>query len=195
MIPQLLSITNGKRAIKTERNSTEFGDEQRLRLDVKLKRELGDGILALLEDECTQDIVLNPDSSLWVKSLGKGFVRFDQMPPVRAASTLGTIAASCDAVLNDEHPILETELSIDGSRFEGITIPVVRQPVFAIRLRPRRIFSLDDYEVSGILTGEDDPLNRPRCHQDFGASVRGMRHVEVLRAAICQRKNILIADM
>jgi hypothetical protein len=35
--------------------------------------------------------------------------------------------------------------------------PVVRQPIFAIRLRPRRIFSLAEYESGGILTHKDDP--------------------------------------
>jgi type IV secretion system protein VirB11 len=163
------------------------------RLDTKLKRELGQQVLVLLEDERTEDIVLNPDSSLWVKRMGEGFVRFGHMPPVRAASALGTIAAWCGMVLNEEHPILETELPIDGSRFEGITAPVVRQPVFAIRLRPRKIFSLEDYEAEGIVTWKNDPRNRHRCGGDFAAAVRGLRHAEIIRAAVAARKNILIA--
>src|SRR5271169_109321 len=136
--------------------------ERSNRLDVKLRRELGELVLALLGDERTEDIVLNPDSSLWVKRMGEGFVRFGHMAPARAASALGTIAAWRGTVLNHDHPILETELPIDGSRFEGITAPVVRQPVFAIRLRPRKIFSLDEYEAGGIVTGKGDPLNRHR---------------------------------
>src|SRR5260370_6100285 len=193
VIPELLSITNGSTARKSERNYTQFASEQHQRLNVKLRRELGDPVLALLGDERTEDIVLNPDSSLWVKRMGEGFVRFGNMAPARAASALGTIAAWRGTVLNHEHPILETELPIDGSRFEGITAPVVRQPVFAIRLRPRKIFSLDEYEAGGIVTGKDDPLNSHRCGNDFAASVRGLRHVEIVRAAIGERKNILIA--
>jgi P-type conjugative transfer ATPase TrbB len=168
-------------------------DEQHHRLDVKLRRELGEQVLTLLEDDPTEDIVLNPDSSLWVKRIGEGFVRCGWMVPTRAASALGTIAAWRETVLNHEHPILETELPIDGSRFEAITAPVVRQPVFAIRLRPRKIFSLDEYEAGGILTGKNDPLNMHRCGQDFAASVRGLKHVEIIRAAVGERKNILIA--
>src|SRR5215831_13851541 len=140
--------------------------EQHQRLDVKLRRELGEQVLALLSDERTEDIVLNPDSSLWVKRMSEGFVRFGQMPPVRAASALGTIAAWRGTVLNHENPILETELPIDGSRFEGLTAPVVRQPVFAIRLRPRKIFGLEDYEAGGIVSWKNDPRNRHRCGQD-----------------------------
>src|SRR5205085_4164662 len=167
--------------------------ERSNRLNVKLRRELGEQVLALLGDEGTEDIVLNPDSSLWAKRMGEGFVRFGNMAPARAASALGTIAAWRGTVLNHEHPMLETELPIDGSRFEGITAPVVRQPVFAIRLRPRKIFSLDEYEAGGIVTGKDDPLNRHRCGDDFAASVRGRGHAEIIRAAVGARKNILIA--
>jgi type IV secretion system protein VirB11 len=34
--------------------------------------------------------------------------------------------------------MLETELPLDGSRFEGLVSPIVRHPVFAIRMRPKR---------------------------------------------------------
>jgi hypothetical protein len=67
--------------------------ERSNRLDVKLRREFGDLVLALLGDERTEDIVLNPDSSLWAKRMGEGFVRFGNMAPERAVSALGTIAA------------------------------------------------------------------------------------------------------
>ena len=46
-------------------------DEHQHRLDTKLKRELGDQVLGLLNDDRTEDILLNPDgpsgSSAWVK--------------------------------------------------------------------------------------------------------------------------------
>src|SRR5207245_920045 len=119
--------------------------------------------------------------------MSEGFSRLCEVPPAQAASALGTIAAWRGTVLNHEHPILETELPIDGSRFECITAPVVRQPVFAIRLRPRKIFSLDEYEAGGIVTGKDDPLNRHRCGHDLAAAVRGLRHAEIIRAAVGTR--------
>ena len=76
------------------------------------------------------------------------------MASAHAASALSTIAALRGTVLNHQNPIIETELPIDGSRFEGIVSPVVRRPVFAIRLRPRKVYSLDEYETSGILVGQ-----------------------------------------
>src|ERR1035441_9900059 len=167
-------------------------DEQHQRLEVKLRRELGDQILRLLDDSLTEDILLNPDGSLWVKQMGQGFSRIGEMPAAQAASALGTIAAWRGTVLNHEHPILETELPIDGSRFEGIVSPVVRRPVFAIRLRPRKIFSLNDYEADGILTDSDDPLNKLRRQDDFLDALRGLNHEDVIRAAVRARKNILV---
>jgi type IV secretion system protein VirB11 len=109
-----------------------------------------------------------------------------------ALSALSTIAAWRGTILNHANPILETELPIDGSRFEGIISPVVRNPIFAIRLRPRKIFSLAEYQQSGILTGKDDPLNTLRKRDDFAASVRGLDHAEIIRAAVAARKNILV---
>jgi len=172
-------------------------DEQHQRLEVKLRRELGEHILRLLDDNLTEDILLNPDGSLWVKRVGHGFSRIGEMPAAQAASALGTIAAWRGTVLNHEHPILETELPIDGSRFEGIVSPVARRPIFAIRLRPRRIFSLNDYESDGILTDGADPLNQLRRRDDFLDGVRGqedkkMSHGDVIRAAVRARKNILV---
>src|ERR1700721_2950768 len=162
-------------------------EEQQQRLEVKLRRELGDQVLRLLDDHLTEDILLNPDGSLWVKRMGYGFSRIGEMPAAQAASALGTIAAWRGTVLNHEHPILETELPIDGSRFEGIVSPVARRPIFAIRLRPRKIFSLDDYEADGILTDGTDPLNQLRRRDDFLDGVRGqkheMSHADVIRAA------------
>src|SRR5712692_9238081 len=151
-------------------------DEQHQRLEVKLRRELGDQVLRLLDDNLTEDILLNPDGSLWVKQMGQGFSRIGEMPAAQAASALGTIAAWRGTVLNHERPILETELPIDGSRFEGIVSPVVRRPVFAIRLRPRKIFSLDEYEADGILTCKNDPLNRLRKRDSFIEDSRGLSH-------------------
>jgi type IV secretion system protein TrbB len=167
-------------------------DEQHQRLEVKLRRELGDPVLRLLDDNLTEDILLNPDGSLWVKRMGHRFSRIGEMPAAQAASALGTIAAWRGTVLNHEHPILETELPIDGSRFEGIVSPVARRPIFAIRLRPRRIFSLNDYESDGILTDGADPLNQLRRRDDFLDGVRGLKHGDVIRAAVRARKNILV---
>jgi type IV secretion system protein VirB11 len=169
-------------------------DEHQQRMQLKLTRELGEQILGLLDDPRTEDILLNPDSSLWIKRMGDGFTRFGEMSPTLASSALSTVAAWRGTILNHQNPILETELPIDGSRFEGIVSPVVRNPAFAIRLRPRKIFTLDEYEDSGILTTKDDPVNRLRRRHDFASTVRGQKHSDIIRAAVCARKNKLVVE-
>jgi type IV secretion system protein VirB11 len=167
-------------------------NEQHIRLEAKLRRELGDTVLGYLAEETTEDIVLNPDSTLWVKQMGSGFRLIGSMPPAQAASALNTIAAWKGTVMNHERPVLETELPLDGSRFEGIVSPVVRLPVFAIRLRPKKIFSLADYERSGILTCKSDPCNCVRKRDTFVESASGRSHAEIIRAAVAAKKNILV---
>jgi len=173
-------------------NAAVINDEQHQRLEVKLRREFGDIVLKSLADDRTEDILLNRDSSVWVKRMGEGFSRIGEMSAAAAASALGTVAAWRCTVLNHERPILETELPIDGSRFEALVPPVVRRPVFAIRLRPRRIFTLQEYEAGQILTEKDDPVNRLRRNDDFAASLRGLKHAEIIRAAVRARKNLLV---
>lgn len=167
-------------------------DQTHQRLEVKLRRELGDLVMGLLLDERVEDVLLNPDSSLWVKRMGQDFTKIGAMAAETAISALSTIAAWRGTVLNHSNPILETELPIDGSRFEGIVSPVVRNPIFAIRLRPKKIFSLADYQNAGILTAKDDPINKLRKRDDFSVSVRGLSHAEIIRAAVIARKNILV---
>lgn len=149
-------------------------------------------MLGALGDPKTEDIVLNPDCRLWVKLQGAGFVSVGIMHAAQAQAVIGTIAAHRGTVANYDHPILETELPLDGSRFEGIVHPVVRRPTFAIRLRPRRVFTLEDYEAGQILSYSEDPGNEQRRRRCFSERVRGLSHAEIIRAAIRDRKNILI---
>ena len=97
-------------------------EEQRQRFEAKLKRELGDLILAHLADPRMEDILLNPDSMLWVKRMGEGFLPVGEIPPAQAASAMNTIAAWKGTSLNHERPMLETELPLDA---EVETVPCI----------------------------------------------------------------------
>jgi type IV secretion system protein TrbB len=170
---------------------SEVSNEHHQRLETKLKRELGDLILDILQEDLVEDIVLNPDSVIWAKQMGSGFTRIGQMSGSQAICAMNTIAAMRAMVLNSEKPVLETELPLDGSRFEGLIPPVVRHPIFAIRRRPKRIFTIDQYTESGILTTKSDTLNRLRRRENFSDQLAGLTHAEILRAAIAAKKNIL----
>jgi len=173
---------------------TDIGTEQQARLDSKLRRELGESILEALANEATEDICLNPDGRLWIKRMGEQFVCLGSMLPVHALSAMGTIATQRGTSINHEHPILETELPLDGSRFEALVSPVVRRPVFAIRMRPRRIFTLEDYERAQIITDRNDPLSRSRVRLGFHERIRNCKlsHGDIIREALRAKKNILI---
>jgi type IV secretion system protein VirB11 len=166
--------------------------DQRARLDEKLKRELGEMVLTALSDPGTEDVVLNPDCALWANRHGEGWVRLGEMPPAQALAAMGTVAAQKGTVINHERPILETELPMDGSRFEAVVPPVVSRPVFAIRERPRKIFTLEEYEQAGILTDRHDARNLAQRRSRFDETLDGLSHAGVIRRAVADRKNILI---
>jgi P-type conjugative transfer ATPase TrbB len=143
-------------------------NRRRARLIEKLKRELGPAILEALADPGVVEVMLNPDGRLWLDVLGVGMHDTGvRMEPAQTESLLGTVATMLGTVVNAEHPILEGELPLDGSRIGGALPPVTANPTFAIRKRAIRLFTL---------AGALDP-----------------GHAEILRAAISRRENILIA--
>jgi Flp pilus assembly CpaF family ATPase len=163
------------------------------RYRAKLRRELGPVVLDALADHAVEDVLLNADGALWIKRAGEGFSKIGTLRASEALSAINTVAACHNTVVNHDVPILETELPLDGSRFEALIPPVVSAPVFAIRVRPRQIYPLSAYAESGVLTNATDPANRGRRRGEaFAALVRGREHIEVLRTSIAHRKNILI---
>ena len=100
---------------------------------------------AALDDPAVVEVVLNPDGRIWVERLGEPMVAAGNMSAPNAASLLGTVAASLDTVVTADAPIVEGELILDGSRFEGVLPPVVRAPVFAVRKRASAVIPLADY--------------------------------------------------
>jgi hypothetical protein len=54
------------------------------RLDQKLRRELGEGVLKILADGQTEDICLNPDSTLCVKRTSQPLEIESEMSPSQA---------------------------------------------------------------------------------------------------------------
>jgi len=67
---------------------------------------------------------------------------------------------------------ISAELPETGERFEGLLPPVVAVPAFAIRKPAVAVFTLGDYVAAGIMTASQ---------------------AEVLRVAVAERRNILVA--
>ncbi|WP_151869222.1 P-type conjugative transfer ATPase TrbB [Acinetobacter soli] len=126
-------------------------DANTLRVLEKLKREMGSQILDLLNQDDVVEIMLNPDGRLWCERIGANMECIGEMSAPNAISMMNTIAKLLDTVITSEHPILECELPIDGSRFEGVIPPVVLSPTFALRKKAKKIFTLDDYVRDEIM--------------------------------------------
>lgn len=124
---------------------------QPTRTTTKLSRDAGDLVLSALRENNVIEILLNPDGSLWIDSLSCGLKPLGRMSASTAMSFIATVASSLETIVTREHPIIEGELEIDGSRFEGIVPPVVERPVFAIRKKAPKVFSLNDYVQQGTL--------------------------------------------
>lgn len=134
---------------------TGFGEgvsEARRRLIDKLQRELGPEVLRALEDPAVVEVMLNPDGKLWQDRHGTGMEEIGRMAPTRASNLLGTIANMLGTTVGADRPILEGELPLDGSRFEGVLPPIVEGPAFNIRKKALLVYSLADYVRQGVLT-------------------------------------------
>jgi len=94
------------------------------------------------------------------------------MAPNQAENLIGTVAAALNAVASAQNPIVEGELPLTGSRFEGLLPPIASSPCFVIRKRAAVLYTLDDYIKNNIIT----------CAQAIA-----------LRDAISKRCNIVIA--
>ena len=162
-------------------------DQLHVRLEEKLRRELGPAVLDALADPRVIEVMLNPDGRLWIDELGIGMRDTGtRISAAQAENLLGTVAATLGCVITPERPVLEGELSLDGSRFCGLLPPVVLGPAFCIRKAAALVYSLDDYVREGILDGS--------VHADVISLDRptGSGHADALRNAIRTRQNILV---
>jgi type IV secretion system protein VirB11 len=149
-------------------------------------------IPALLAEDTVLDVCVNPDGSLWVNRLGKGFTKEGNFAAADSALLLSGIATVRDLALNEKSPILETIFPLTGDRIEGLVPPIVTAPAFAIRTRQKQLYELKDMADLGILTHKQDALNQKRHRDDFLDHVDGLNHIEVLQLATKYRRNVLL---
>ena len=86
--------------------------------------------------------------------LGEQIRPIGTMSGSSAEAAMRTIAAYHHATITRDNPSIECELPLDGSRFAGQIPPIVSAPVFAVRKRASRVFTLDQYVAAGIMTAE-----------------------------------------
>jgi type IV secretion system protein TrbB len=142
------------------------------RLSDLLATALGPSVTELLKDDLVSEIRLNADGSLWVHRLGEGKFRSEAfISPINAQRAIYAVAFGVNEICNESHPSISAELPKTGERFQGIIPPLSKSPVFAIRKKAVRVFSLEDLQIQEIITKET-------CNY--------------LINAVLQRKNILV---
>ena len=138
-----------------------------------LRTALGISIGAWLEDPAVIEVMLNPDGKLWVDRLGSGIADTGEYMSAQDGERIVRLVAHHVGVeVHGASPRVSAELPETGERFEGLLPPVVAAPTFAIRKPAVAVFTLDDYVIAGIMDRHD---------------------AEVLRTAVAERKNILVA--
>lgn len=120
--------------------------------NAQLEAELGEDVLSALNDPSVVEIMLNPSGVLYAERLGEGMSVIGSMSGPNGLSLLGTVAHSLGTVINPDSPIVEGELSVDGSRIEGLIPPIVSAPAFTIRKKASSVFTLKQYVATNVMT-------------------------------------------
>lgn len=138
-----------------------------------LRTALGPSIALWLEDAEVVEVMLNPDGRLWIDRLTGGLVDTgERLSPSDGERIVRLVAHHVGVEVHSGSPRVSAELPETGERFEGLLPPVVAAPAFAIRKPAVAVFTLSDYVVAGIMN---------------------TRQAETLRAAVADRRNILVA--
>jgi len=149
--------------------------ESQRRLYEKLHHDLGERIIALLEDRDVNEIMVNPDGKMWVDSSTRGLFYLYDLNRSEVFSIINGIAGIHNFVVTQHNPRLEAELPfykcMRGERFTAQVPPIVSSPSFTIRKKSEIIFTLEDYIKTKRMT---------------------VKQSEVLQELIRKRKNILV---
>jgi len=138
-----------------------------------LRTALGPAIAAFLEDPTIVEVMLNPDGRLWIDRLSTGLADTgERLSAADGERIVRLVAHHVGAEVHAGAPRVSAELPETGERFEGLLPPVVAAPAFAIRKPAVAIFTLENYVAAGIMTEGQ---------------------AEVLRRAVAERRNILVA--
>lgn len=119
-----------------------------------IEHNLGPDVLEAVADDTVTEIMLNPDGALWIEKFGRAATRVGAVEPDHTEVAIILIAGYHDQLPTAEKPIVEGELPLDGSRFQGLLPPIVLGPSYTIRKRPAVVFTLDDYVRAGNLSLE-----------------------------------------
>lgn len=119
-------------------------EESRNRLLRALEEDLGPVVQRYMSDPACEDIALNENGIIHVKRMGEGWQSVGTMSENKALGVFSSLALFNGVPTDSAWPVLETVLP-SGNRIEAVLPPITRAPVFSIRLRAHRIYTLADY--------------------------------------------------
>src|SRR6201991_5046735 len=138
-----------------------------------LRTALGPAIARFLEDPAVIEVMLNPDGRLWIDRLSGGLAETtERLSAPDGERIVRLVAHHVGAEVHAGSPRVSAELPGTGERFEGLLPTVVAAPAFAIRKPAVAVFTLQDYVAASIMTANQ---------------------AEMLRCAVADRRNILVA--
>ena len=135
-----------------------------------LRHSCGPLFMDALEDPDVIEIMLNPDGSLWIEKYGQEHEPIGLISVAQSRLILSQVASGLNLTVNEKNPIVEGEFPLDGSRFEGTFPPIVGPgPSFSLRKKASRVFTLEEYMLSGSLTPEAVAIieNAVHCRQNI----------------------------
>jgi type IV secretion system protein TrbB len=138
-----------------------------------LTRAIGPAIARALDEPDVVEALINADGRLRVDRVGRGIEDTDTVLTIaEREAAVRLLAAAAHEIVSPDRPCLSATLPGSGARVQAMLAPLVAAPVLAIRKKPSRIFSFDDYVEADIATD---------CQ------------IETLRAAITAKRNIVVA--
>ncbi len=136
----------------------------------KLERDARE-ILSALQDPETVEIMVNADGRIWQEKLGQKIQHIGNIQSAQVEAVIKTVAGFHGKEVNRFNPMIEGEFPLDNSRFAGQLPPIVSSPTFAIRKKAIKIFTLEQYVETGVLSP---------------------RHSDVIKEAVRKHRNILV---
>ena len=106
-----------------------------------------------MEDDDITEIMLNPDGYVWVESYEKGMYKTSTyLNEMEGYKIIQVLASYNSKIISEKNPRLSGNLP-NSDRFQGAAKGITKGiPIFTIRKRPKKIFTLDDYLAMGSIT-------------------------------------------
>jgi type IV secretion system protein TrbB len=138
-----------------------------------LERALGATLADALLERNVVEVLINSDGRVWIDRIASGLEATQTIIPAPdREAAIRLLAHEAGEAVGPDRPLLATILPDSAARVQAVLPPLSSAPVIAIRKRPERIYTLDDYVSDKIAT---------------------KAQIAFLRAAIAARRNIVIA--